>query len=180
MEHPGEVWQEFDYNGERLGGIDLSTFDESKIRLTGGAAVMIYRVINGELELLFQHRSKLLKGNPDKWDVSTGGHVNLDEPIIDTAIREAREEIGANLEKNKLEFVEFYRAGHRLVFLYFYNWGNRGDEFTFDDQEVEEVKWIKYSELEAFWPNLKESLRNDDRFLRCLEEWNEKTRNGNL
>ena len=180
MEHPGEVWQEFDYNGERLGGIEPHDFDEEKVRLTGGAAIMIYRVRNGEIEFLFQHRSKFLKGNPDKWDVSTGGHVNVNEPVIDTVIRETREEIGAKIEKGQLEFAEYYQKGKMLVFLYFYNWGDREDEFSFDDQEVEEVKWIKYSELEAFWPNLKPHLGRDEKFLRCLHEWNEKVVNGNI
>lgn len=180
MEHPGEVWQEFDYNGERLGGIVPRDFDETKVRLVGGGASMLYRVRNGEIEFLFQHRSKLLKGNPDKWDVSAGGHVNLDEPIIDAIIREAHEEIGVELEKDKLEFAEFYQKDFMIVFLYFYDWSDREDEFYFDDQEVEEVKWIKYSELESFWPNLKNNLRKDKKFLACLEEWNEKKTNGNL
>ena len=140
MEHPGEVWQEFDYNGERLGGIVPRDFDETKVRLVGGGASMLYRVRNGEIEFLFQHRSKLLKGNPDKWDVSAGGHVNLDEPIIDAIIREAHEEIGVELEKDKLEFAEFYQKDFMIVFLYFYDWSDREDEFYFDDQEVEEVK----------------------------------------
>ena len=180
MEHPGEVWQEFDYNGERLGGIVPRDFDETKVRLVGGGASMLYRVRNGEIEFLFQHRSKLLKGNPDKWDVSAGGHVNLDEPIIDAIIREAHEEIGVELEKDKVEFAEFYQKDFMIVFLYFYDWSDREDEFYFDDQEVEEVKWIKYSELESFWPNLKNNLRKDKKFLACLDEWNEKKINGNL
>lgn len=180
MEHPGEVWQEFDFNGERLGGVKPHDFDESKIRLTGGAAIMLYRVRNGEVEYLFQHRSKFLKANPDKWDVSAGGHVNLDEAVIDAAIRETNEEIGAKIEKNQLEFAEYYRKGKLIVFLYFCNWNDREDEFSFDDQEVEEVKWVKYSEIESFWPNLKPHLIKDQKFFDCLGEWNEKILNGNI
>ena len=179
MEHPGEVWQEFDFNGERLGGVKPHDFNEDEIRLTGGAAIMLYRVQGGEIEFLFQHRSKLLKGNPDKWDVSAGGHVNLNEPIIDTIIRETHEEIGVIIEKSQLEFAELYRKGKTLVFLYFFNWGDRTDDFSFDDQEVEEVKWVKYSELEAFWPKLKTRLALDEKFLSCLNEWNKKVVNGN-
>ena len=180
MEHPGEVWQEFDYNGERLGGIEPHDFDEVNTRYTGGSAVMLYRMHDGELEFLFQHRSKFLKGNPDKWDVSTGGHINLNEPVIDAAIREAREEIGVGLEKEKLEFVETYIRKDILIFLYFYNWADRGDEFSFDDQEVEEVKWVKYSELESFLPMLKPNLLQDKKFMACLDEWSNKILDGNI
>lgn len=172
MEHPGEIWQEYDFNGERLGGIDPNDFDEANIKLFGGAAIMLYRLRDSEVEFLFQHRSKFLKGNPDKWDVSAGGHVNLDEPVLDTAVRETQEEIGVVIDKNLLEFAGAYVRWNVMINLYFYDWGERADEFSFDDQEVEEVKWIKYSELESFLPNLKKYVANDKIFLYCLEEWN--------
>ena len=84
MEHQGEIWQEYDFNGERLGGIDPNNYSYDTIRLMGGAAVMLYRVVNGELEYLFQHWSKFLKGYPDKWDVSAGGHTNLNESVLES------------------------------------------------------------------------------------------------
>lgn len=182
MEHPGEIWQEYDFNGERLGGIDPNNYDEKNIRYFGGAAIMLYRVHDGELEFLFQHRSKFLKGNPDMWDVSAGGHINLDEPVLDTAVRETREEIGVELERDKLEFAGSYVSWNIMVNLYFYDWGDREDEFYFDDQEVEEVKWVKYSDFESFLPNLKKRVANDKIFLYCLEEWNRRilAKSGNL
>ncbi len=171
MEHPGEIWQEFDYNGERLGGIEPYALDEEKVKLFGGVALMLYRVRNGEVEFLFQHRSKYLKANADKWDVSAGGHINLDEPVLDSLIRETREEIGIEIDREKVEFAATYLRWKVLVNLYFYNWGDRADEFSFDDQEVEEVKWVKYSELNDFFPNLKWwSYEEDKVFILCLEE----------
>ena len=182
MEHPGEIWQEYDFNGERLGGIEPDKCDESKIKLFGGAAIMLYRLRNGEVEFLFQHRSKLLKGNPDKWDVSAGGHINLNEPVLDTAVRETREEIGVLLDKDKLEFSGAYVRWNVMINLYFYDWGDRPDEFSFDDHEVEEVKWVKYSELESFLPYLKKHVSEDKIFLYCLEEWNRRVleKSGNI
>ena len=178
MEHPGEVWQEYDYNGEWLGGIDPNTLDDDKVKLFGGVALMLYRVRNGEMEFLFQHRSKYLKANPDKWDVSAGGHINLDEPVIDSLVRETREEIGIEIDKEKVEFAATYLRWKVLISLYFYNWGDRADEFSFDDQEVEEVKWIKYSELRDFFPNLKWwSYEEDKVFTLCLEELKNKWMN---
>ena len=182
MEHPGEIWQEYDFNGERLGGVEPDKFDENKAHYLGGAAVMLYRVRNGEVEFLFQHRSKLLKSNADRWDVSAGGHTNLDEPKIDVAVRETREEIGVVLDKNKLEFAASYLKWRVIVSLYFYDWGEREDEFSFDDAEVEEVKWVKYSELSDFLPNLKWNLAGDKIFFLYLEEWNKKIleKSGNI
>ena len=174
MEHPGEVWQELDYNGERIGGIDPATCDDNKVKIFSAAVVMLYRYVNGEVEYLFQHRSKHLESNPDKWDVSAGGHVNLGEALIDAAIRETSEEIGAEVDKDKLEIAAIFLRWKVMTSLYFYDWTGKEDVFRFDDQEVEEVKWVKYSKLEEFLPNLKKTLAGDEVFAYYLREWNKK------
>lgn len=174
MEHPGEVWQELDFNGERLGGISPAELDEEKVKLFYGTAVMLYRFRNGEVEYLFQHRSKFLKGNPDKWDVSAGGHVNLGEKQIESAIRETKEEIGVVLDGEKLEIAANFLRWKVFVALYFYDMTGEEVEFRFDDEEVEEVKWVKYAELESFWPNLKQILAEDKIFKYYLDEWNKR------
>lgn len=163
MEHPGEIWQEYDFNGERLGGVEPKEFLEEKTKLLGAVTIMLYRFNDGKLEFLFQHRAKKLRANPDKWDISAGGHINLNEPRLDAALRETKEEIGVDLDVNKLEFSVFYcRRAKLIAGLYFYDWTGMPDSFNFNDQEVEEVKWVAEEDLEAFWPNLKNSLRDDE------------------
>lgn len=174
MEHPGEIWQELDFNGERSGGIKPDDYNEDEIKFYYGVALMLYRFKNGEVEYLFQHRSKFLKGNPDKWDVSAGGHINLGEPRIDAVLRESKEEIGIELDKNKLEMAAIYSRWIVMVGLYFYDWTGEVDEFKFNDKEVEEVEWVGYSELDKFWPNLKRQVAEDKVFKYYLEEWNRK------
>ena len=172
MEHPGEIWQEFDYNGTRLGGIKPDDYDKSKVKLFGGAAIVLYRFKNDEVEFLFQHRSEKLHDNAGKWDVSAGGHINLNESELDTAIRETKEEIGAILKKDKLEFSAIYnRKNYALVYLYFYDWTDQPDDFHFDDQEVSEVKWVAFDQLVEFWPNLKGVLQNDAIYQTMLLKW---------
>ena len=174
MEHPGEIWQEADFNGERIGGIVPTELDLDKVKLFIGTAVMLYRYKDDEVEYLFQHRSKLLKGNPDKWDVSAGGHVNLNERRTDSAVRETKEEIGATIDGDKLEFAAAYLRWKVLVILYFYDWTGKEDNFHFDDQEVEEVKWVKYKDIKAFSPNFKPGFMDDVVFLYYLKEWTAK------
>lgn len=174
MEHSGEIWQELDYNGERIGGVKPSDFDAQKVRLMSGAAVMLYRYKDGEVEYLFQHRSKELRANPDKWDVSAGGHVNLDEKRIDAVARETKEEIGAEIDVNELELAGIYRRWIVMITLYFYDWTGREDSFCFDDGEVEEVKWVKYSQLDSFTSKFKQTVQEDELFFYFLKEWNAK------
>lgn len=171
MEHEGEIWQELGLNGERLRGIVPAELDVDKVNLFYGAAVMLYRYKDGEVEYLFQHRSKHLRENADTWDVSAGGHVNLNESQIDAVIRESREEIGVNLNKENLEIAGSYIRWKIFVTLYFYDWTNQPDDFTFNDEEVEEVKWLKASELDDFWPSLKATLRDDYIYKFNLNDW---------
>lgn len=177
MEHEGEIWQEFSANGLRVsnGGIAPGTeFHE----LFGGAVVLLYRYINGRVEFLFQHRSKKLLGTPDKWDISAGGHINYFEPPIDSAVREAAEEIGASLEKTRLEFVMSYvTATKGIAYVYIYDWTGQPDNFQFNDQEVDEVRWVPYSDYAEFSKQLKPQLQNDPIFDSALEIWHARIKN---
>lgn len=175
MEHAGEIWQEYDARGERVmnGGL-IPGNPVQEGNFYGGTAVMLYRVKDGNVEFLFQHRSKLLRGNPGKWDVSTGGHINYNESKIDSAIREAKEEIGVDLEKQNLELAAYYVRENNYVCLYFYDFTFEKDEFSFDDNEVEEVKWVKFEDFEAFRDNLKTKLKEDEVFTIYLDIWAKK------
>ena len=179
--HSGELWQEYDKQGVRVanGGVPQGG---DFAQLYAGAAVIIYRVKDGELEFLFQHRSKHIIGNPDQWDVSFCGHVNYGEPVIDTVLREGNEEIGVHLDPTKLEFAAKYTAGgDRIIYLYFYDWEDSPSDFSFNDHEVEEVRWVKYSDYEDFKLSapIKPPLRKDVIFEHYMRIWAEKLQHGN-
>lgn len=174
MKHPGEIWQLYDFQGERVldGGV-IPARTAPTGRCFSGCAIMLYRFNKGEVEYLFQKRSANV-WNALKWDVSTGGHINYGEKGIETAIREAHEEIGITLKPENLEFYARYLRGENMINLFFCDYTNRESEFNFDDEEVESVKWVKYSDIEEFWPNFKETLKSDEIFRLSLKEYNEK------
>lgn len=174
MEHPGEVWQEFDFNGERLGGLEPEKCYDTDFKMLGGVAIMFYRFNNGKVEFLFQHRSKNLRANPDMWDVSAGGHINLNEPKLDTAVRETREEIGVEIDKSKLEYAVTMIREIMNYSLYFYDWTGKEDNFSFDDAEVQAVKWISEDEIDEFWSGLKKPIREDRYYRMLIDEQIEK------
>ena len=171
--HRDELWQLFNPNGEPLmdGGYEAK-FDNPPFApgaLVGVCCVFLYRHTKNGLEVLFQKRSHLVDRNPDKWDVSAGGHINYGENVVDASAREAFEEIGAKIQPEKLQFVASdasVERCNRLRFIFCYNWDGEVDDFHFDDQEVSEVKWVPFRGFDAFIDmNAKPSLK-DDRLIR--------------
>lgn len=177
MQHLGEKWQVYDLRGERVmdGGFvpKNEPVEYPVTRYFGGCAIMLYRFHDGEVEYLFQQRSNLV-WNPLKWDTSAGGHVNYNEKTLAAAVRESREELGVDLAPEKLEFYARFVRADALINLFFYDYTGKADDFKFDDQEVAAVKWVKASELEDFWPNLKTVLQDDKTFIFALGEMTEK------
>ena len=158
--HTDELWQVFDTNGERisspgykssLGNPKKGTTDQ----YIGAASVWLYRRTgSGEIEILFQQRSPKVK-NGGLWDVSAGGHINNNERVVDAAVRELYEEIGAKA---------------------------RPDDFNFDDGEVSQVKWVKLADFNQFIDkNAKPPLKNGHYTRELTKYWLEKKQaDGNL
>jgi isopentenyldiphosphate isomerase len=133
----------------------------------------IYRVsalwiTNSDGDILLAQRSFTKKKHPGKWGPAVAGTVEEGESYEENVYKEAKEEIGLGgfvFEKDiKLRISNEYN--------YFTQWFTSKidkDESFFkkQDEEVEEIKWFKRSELE------KEVKENLDKFLnaivRCLE-----------
>ena len=139
-----------------------------------GACIMFYRFYDNEPEFLFQQRSKKIIGHPGLWDTTAGGHINYNEPRLDAVKRETKEEIGIDIDVDKLEYGFSHFVGNDVINLFFYDWTRQKDEFKFNDHEAEKLEWIKYSELDDFWPNLKPQVRKDEIFRLSLKIWAEK------
>ena len=172
-----EIWQLYKKNGEPIPGAgweptkDNPTGDDDEI--VGVAIVFLYRKSPEGLELLWQRRSDSISRFPGYYDISAGGHVNLGESVVEGAIREAREEIGAEIAPEDLEFA-FTRPFNmnRFTWIYFVDWTGREENFHFDDNEVSEVKWVKYEDTTDFRKRFaKPSLAEDDLTFQNLDSW---------
>lgn len=176
--HKDEIWQLYYGNGEPIKGEgwpaakNNPTGDDTEI--VGVAIVFLFRKNKeGELELLWQKRSDAIDRYPGDYDISAGGHVNLDEKIVDAAVREAREEIGAVLETSELGFVTMYPFNkNRFAWIYAVDWTFKEDAFHFDDKEVSEVRWVPLKDTDEFRKKFaKKPLKEDPITFETLKYW---------
>jgi isopentenyldiphosphate isomerase len=61
-------------------------------------------------DLLFQKRAFSKNTFPGLWDVSVAGHISAGEKIIDSAIREVKEEIGLTVSESDLKKVGVHKC----------------------------------------------------------------------
>lgn len=167
MHDKEELWQEYGTNGEPLknGGRPSILGNHAEGRdFYGGAIIWLYRLNNGNIEVLFQKRSLDVDRYPGKWDCSVGGHVNYGETYTDAGIRELGEEIGVHdLKKENLEFVLSFKGEIGIYSLFVANYTNHPENFSFRDGEVEEVKWVPLEEYDYFRKKYgKAPLASDD------------------
>jgi isopentenyldiphosphate isomerase len=62
-------------------------------------------ILTPDHRILVQRRATVKENNPGLWDVSCAGHISAGEPMIEAAIREAREELGLELDAGELKHV---------------------------------------------------------------------------
>ncbi len=176
--HKDEIWQLYSKNGEPIPGEGWEasrgnpevTGDDG---IVGVSIVFLYRRGKDGLEFLWQKRSEEIDRYPGDWDISAGGHINLGESLIEAAVREAREEIGATISADELELVTMYPFNkNRFAWIYLVDWTEKADEFYFDDHEVTEVKWVKYDEMDDFRERYaKAPLRKDRMTFDMMDMW---------
>jgi isopentenyldiphosphate isomerase len=56
-------------------------------------------------QIIFQHRAKDKETYPDLLDATVGGHVEIGDGYLDTAIKEAAEETGLKIDSQELIFI---------------------------------------------------------------------------
>lgn len=177
--HKDEMWQVYALNGEPIAGEgwDSALGNPERIGsdvIVGIAIVFLYRFgEDGKLEFLWQRRSEKVDRHPGDYDISAGGHINLGESLTEAAVREANEEIGAEIRADELQFViEAPFNKNRFAWIYAVDWTGREESFHFDDGEVSEVKWVPYDAMEEFRAKYaKKPLREDEFTFMTLNNW---------
>ncbi|MGM9913015.1 NUDIX hydrolase [Floccifex sp.] len=129
-----------------------------------------------KLEILLQLRSKEKDSFPSCFDISTAGHIPAGCSYVESAIREAKEELGIEIDEKKLIYCgkqnrEFKGEFHGNVFhdvqisnVYCYYLDQ--DQFTVQKEEIEKVVWMSFDDCVN---GVKHNLFNNCIFMDELE-----------
>lgn len=108
-------------------------------------------------KVLLQLRNKNMKEEPNLWDISVAGHISAGQDPDSAAVREAKEEIGLDIDQSKLKRigvlessrpVDGMKAPHnQFLYIYLYCLDETA-ELHYTDGEVKETRWVDFDTLD--------------------------------
>ena len=134
-------------------------------------AVMI---LNHQGQTLLQKRSPNKRNNPNKWGVCAG-HVDVGEALEHAALRELKEEVGIECNKEDLKILaeKELRLGNTNSHFtrYYYVYCDKPEEeFIIQKEELSEVKWFDLETLMEMVRNKREDLTIKEDRIYLLEK----------
>ncbi len=150
----------FDENNNPIGEIKEKTKAHEDGNFHRTAHVWI---INDNNELLLQKRSASKKSHPNCWDISGAGHIRAGETVTEGAIRELKEELGVEAIEKDLNYIATIKStknskNMEFGYVYLLRCNKKIADYIFEDEEVSEVKYVYYEELEKMVEDKVEGL----------------------
>ena len=141
-----ELWEVLDSEGNPTGEImekyDKKVFERGFYHL--GSEVWI---INSENKILIQKRTPLKRLEPNVWAM-TGGSVILGETSLNTIVREAKEELGIDINAESLKLITKFKTGNVWIDTYVLKCDYDISEMEFQEDEVVDAKWATWKEID--------------------------------
>ncbi|MFZ2257231.1 MAG: NUDIX domain-containing protein [Clostridiaceae bacterium] len=138
-----ELLDIYDRDGKKKG---VTVFRGEYIKPDDYILVVHVYIYNENREFLIQRRSRKKKVNSGKWDI-TGGAVKAGEESLSAVLRETKEEIGLELDPEKLRFAGRSISIKHLVDVYFVETQIDVDSLVLQEEEVSDVKMIPVEQL---------------------------------
>lgn len=128
-------------------------------------AVVVF-IVNSKNEVLIQQRSGNKKLWPNKWDITAGGHALAGEFGYEAVIREAKEEIGIDINVNDLIFIGCtisHNEQEGIINNHFNEFYIVKKDLNIEDinlqlEEVQDIKWISKEDIIKMIKERNESL----------------------
>lgn len=112
-------------------------------------------LINNKGELLLQKRVKTKKLEPDKWDLSGAGHIDINESPEEAAVRETYEELGIRFDKKDLIFVNTFLVKLKInddininhyTYLYIIKKDININDIIINKKEISDIRYVNKEE----------------------------------
>ncbi len=139
-----EIWDMLDSEGKNTGKVIIKGEEIPEGFYHLGADIWI---INSENKILIQKRSSKKRLSPNVWAM-TGGSVIKGENSRETIERETKEELGIELNMNEVKLLKKFRTGKVWIDTYFIKQEIDLNEITMQEDEVCDVKWATYDEVD--------------------------------
>lgn len=108
-------------------------------------------MINRNKKILCQKRSLKKDINPGIWEAFFGGHLLPNEKYAHNAAHEMSEELGLNVTKVSIipyRVLKSDKPGHKeFQGIYASILNNNQNQFKFEQDEIDELKWIDIDEI---------------------------------
>lgn len=109
-------------------------------------------------KVVLQLRAKIKPNFPDCWDVSVAGHISAGETALDTAVREAKEELGITVQADTLQQIGRFRIDYQhaedyrdreFITIFACEIPDKPLRVTLQEEEVADVALIPLAQLET-------------------------------
>lgn len=166
------------YEDGKSTGKNISKFEAHKNGVCHGISAI--GLIDNEGRLLISKRNKTKKDEPNKWDLSSAGHVDINETPENAAIREMYEELSIKLEKKDLILIDTYLNKVKLneeiyinhfTYLYIVKKDIDISKVTMQPKEVSDIRFVNKKEYYELLNNGKmvEGIKYCDKLLTYIK-----------
>ena len=142
-------------------------------------------IINSKNQVLLQKRSANKRLWPNLWDITAGGHVLTGEFGFQSIIREIKEEIGIDINKNDITFIGASTSQNikneiknkHFNEYYIVNKDIDVSELVLQEEEVSDAKWFEKEDVINIINNNFEGITDKGgcwEYLKKYYEWKDK------
>jgi isopentenyl-diphosphate Delta-isomerase len=167
MDEPINIYNE---KNEDLNIIKMRSEAHEKGLWHRSAHIWVY---NNKSEILLQFRSANKIIFPNRWDVSSAGHIGAGEIPLESAIRELKEEIGLSAVNKDLQFYKIAKQSSKygdlldneFHYVYFMKFNGDINNLTLQKEEVSNIRFFHTVKLS------KEIIINNEKFVPHGNYW---------